>query len=439
MRSPLGCDRAVIEGGIMRGKLKFVDAKTGTWGFVIPDDGTPDAHFSQRDVLNGPLKGSQAGCDLEFDIEDGQPHRHARRLRVVSAEDADTAEGVVSPAPAPIPAPRTQATPGAPGDELSQWAFMVFVSFVAQSGREIPSALVELADMALEERWYFGIAPDPRNPYPILENYIKYTFFRLRREGKISEATLRAERWAAFNTGLVDRLYDPIFALFKENDRQGVQPWKFHAFCVPGKGGSGKQLTAVFDPLPDPPSYFQSNFDMLLDTSKEIHIDYDHVIIDGVSRDRFPPAFLAQYPPKGFQWRDYAQLGRNDREQYLTELAQAIEGDLQTMRAIKRRLEDAKLLAEKRTRWNYKTAIPQYFPRQDMMSLLLPLAIIDDEKVDLALVVTKNPSGSYQGRTIFPLDWAYQNARLVCRPDSDWLVTERVVPTSSTPLVPPDA
>jgi hypothetical protein len=56
------------------------------------------------------------------------------------------------------------------------------------------------------------------------------------------------------------------------------------------------------------------------------------------------------------------------------------------------------------------------------MSLLLPLAIVDDEVVDIALVVTKNPSGSYQGRTVLPLDWAYQNARLVCRPDSDWLV-----------------
>jgi hypothetical protein len=95
--------------------------------------------------------------------------------------------------------------------------------------------------------------------------------------------------------------------------------------------------------------------------------------------------------------------------------------------------------AEKRTRWNYKTAIPQYFPRQDIMSLLLPLAIVDDERVDLALVVTRNPSGSYQGRTVFPLDWAYQNARLVCRPDSDWLVTEQVTRTSFLSSPPPDA
>ena len=40
------------------------------------------------------------------------------------------------------------------------------------------------------------------------------------------------------------------------------------------------------------------------------------------------------------------------------------------------------------------------------MSLLLPLALINDELVDIALVVTKNPSGSYQGRTILPLNWA---------------------------------
>lgn len=422
----------------MRGKLKFVDAKSGKWGFIVPDDGGPDVHFVQRDVVDGPLEALQAGADLEFDLEDGTPRRSARKVRLVSAKDADTAEGVVSPAPAPIPAPRPRPTSATPGDELSQWTYLVFVSYVAGNGTRVPSALAALAEMALEEHWYFGASPDPRNPYPILENYLKYTFFRLRREGKVVERTLAAEKWAAFNTGLVDRLYDPIFALFRENDRPGVQPWKFHAFCVPGKGGPGKQLTAVFDPLPEAASYFQSNFDMLLDTSKEIHIDYDHVILDGVSRDRFPPAFLAQYPPRGFAWRDYTALERNDREQYLTELADAIEKDLQTMRSIKRRLEDAKLLAEKRTRWNYKTAIPQYFPRQDIMSLLLPLAIIDDEKVDLALVVTKNPSGSYQGRTIFPLDWAYQNARLVCRPDSDWLVTDRVSPTSGE-IVPGDA
>jgi cold shock CspA family protein len=423
----------------MRGKLKFVDSKTANWGFVVPDDGSPDVHFVQRDSLGGPLRSAQAGAELEFDIEEDSSGRHARRIRLLSTDDVDTAEGVVSHAPAPIPSPRTRQASAAPGDELSQWAHMIFVAYVQQSGKSMPSALASLAEMALDERWFFGAAPDPRNPYPILENYLKYTFYRLRREGKVAETGEGGDKWAASNTGLVDKLYDPIFALFRVNDRPDSQPWRFHAFCVPGKAAPGKQLTAVFDPLPEPPSYFESNFEMLMDTSKDIHIDYDHVILDGVSRDRFPPSFLTQYPPKGFLWRDYSAFDRNDREQYLTNLAGAIENDLQTMRGIKRRLEDAKVLAEKRTRWNYKTAIPQYYPRQDMMSLLLPLAIVDDEKVDLALVVTKNPSGSYQGRTIFPLDWAYQNARLVCRPDSDWLVTDKVTPTSLQTMPPPDA
>lgn len=422
----------------MRGKLKFVDGKTSAWGILIPDDGSPDVHFAQRDVIGAALVRTQAGVELDFDIDEETSGRHARRIRLITASSSDTSVAEDA-SPAPIPEPRPYVPRASPGDELSQWAYMVFADYVAKDGRRIPSDLPLLANMALEERWFFGAAPDTRNPYPILENYLKFTFFRLRRENKVAESSAAAGKWSAFNTGLVDRLYDPIFALFQENDRKDLKPWRFHAFCVPGKGRAGKQLTAVFDPLPEPTSYFQSNFDMLLDTSKDIHVDYDHVILDGVSRDRFPPEFLAQHPPKGFAWKDFPALDRNDREQYLTELADAIERDVQTMRAIKRRLEDAKLLAEKRTRWNYKTAIPQYFPRQDVMSLLLPLAIVDDEKVDLALVVTRNPSGSYQGRTVFPLDWAYQNARLVCRPDSDWLVTDRVTRTSILASPPADA
>ena len=38
-----------------------------------------------------------------------------------------------------------------------------------------------------------------------------------------------------------------------------------------------------------------------------------------------------------------------------------------------------------------------------------------------ALVVTKGESGRFQGETIYRLSWAYRCARLVCRPDSDWL------------------
>lgn len=344
----------------MKGKLKFVDGKTGSWGFIIPADGSPDLHFVQRDVGGGPLVRSQAGVDLEFDIDEDASGRHARRVRLVDTLQPEAAQSDASPAP--IPEPRPFVPRSSPGDELSQWAYMVFHDFVSGSGRTVLSDLPQLAKMALDERWYFGAAADPRNPYPILENYLKFTFFRLRREGKVAEVVSSGGKWAVFNTELVDKLYDPIFALFQENDRKDLKLWRFYAFCVPGKAYAGKQLTSVFDPLPEPASYFQSNFDMLLDTSKDIHVDYDHVILDGVSRDRFSPEFLAQHAPKAFGWKDYTALDRNDREQYLTELAQDIESDVQTMRAIKRRLEDAKLLAEKRTSGTTRPRFRSTFP-----------------------------------------------------------------------------
>ena len=62
-----------------------------------------------------------------------------------------------------------------------------------------------------------------------------------------------------------------------------------------------------------------------------------------------------------------------------------------------------------------------YYPRIDKMCLFLPLCLVEDNKVDVALVVEKKSSGRYQGSTIYRLDWAYKCARLICRPDSDWL------------------
>ena len=58
------------------------------------------------------------------------------------------------------------------------------------------------------------------------------------------------------------------------------------------------------------------------------------------------------------------------------------------------------------------------------MSLMLPLCLEDDSNTDAALVVQKNPSGSYQGQTVLRLDQAYLDARLICKPNTDWLQPE---------------
>lgn len=79
--------------------------------------------------------------------------------------------------------------------------------------------------------------------------------------------------------------------------------------------------------------------------------------------------------------------------------------------------------AKLRVEWNYKTAIPVYYPKLDSVNLILPLALNmnEPEQVSLALVMAKTPAGRYRGVTIFTLDMAYSNARLITKPSSVWL------------------
>ena len=77
-------------------------------------------------------------------------------------------------------------------------------------------------------------------------------------------------------------------------------------------------------------------------------------------------------------------------------------------------IEDPK----RRVRTNYKTAIPQYYKRK--LQLLLPLCLITKAKADLALVVEKE-NYVYRASTCLTLDMAINNARLIAKPDDDWL------------------
>jgi hypothetical protein len=279
----------------------------------------------------------------------------------------------------------------------------------------------KLKDLALEERWYYK-DQNPDFPYPILVNYLHYTFYRLTKEkGKI----LYADNFAAINTGLVDRRYEPIYALFIKNDNR-LQPWKLFDFCIAGEGSAGKNLVRYFTNKPERAHYFANVSDMLYETrSAEPEMDIKHIIIDNVSR--LPFNFISENKPKDFELKNPEILSVQNRIEYFQNLASAIESDKKAYRNITNRFKDALELAIKRVEWNFKTAIPMYYPTFNKMSLLLPLALVDDEIVDIALVVEKQSSGNYIGHTILPLSWAYGNARLVARPDSDWLVAENIV------------
>lgn len=306
---------------------------------------------------------------------------------------------------------RIQPRSGNIPHNLLQWAWM----------GDFRQVISDLKSIALKERWYYK-NQNPTYPFPILSKYLTYTFFRLSKEnGKIKTN----EQYAAFNTGLVNNLYEPIYALFEKNRVQGRQDWYFHEFCISGVGKAGKILASNFNPLPERAQFFNNPAELIYDSNApEPQMNWNHIILDNVSR--LPMEFLEENKPAGFLFRDTNSMNTIEKNQYYQSLAEAIENDSKKFRAIKNRFADSLSLALKRVQWNFKTAIPMYYPSNNKMSLLLPLSLIDDDVIDLALVAEKTQSGSYLGHTILPLAWAYSNARLITRPDSDWLIAEKI-------------
>jgi hypothetical protein len=77
---------------------------------------------------------------------------------------------------------------------------------------------------------------------------------------------------------------------------------------------------------------------------------------------------------------------------------------------------------KKKVRTNYKIAIPQYYDGK--IQLLLPLCLTaGSPNPDLALVIHRLNDKTYTARTCLTLKMAYNNARLIVKPQSDWLKT----------------
>lgn len=231
-----------------------------------------------------------------------------------------------------------------------------------------------LSRIAMPENWQYRNSPDLTHKNPILFNYLKFTFSKLYDDDLISYV----DDLACFNTGLVTPNQEEIYALFGKNKKPGCEPYFFFKF----HSESDRELT-VFHPLPQIASYFEDPSVLLFDTRLDIRADYDHIIEENINR--FPTPF---------------NLPGN---KYM--LNNTLRGAIE--------------LAKKRVRRNYKTAVPQYY--QGKIQLLLPLSLFSAAKADLAMVVELDKDRFYHASTCLTLDMAYNNARLLARPDIEWL------------------
>ena len=229
-----------------------------------------------------------------------------------------------------------------------------------------------------------------------------------------------------FNTGLVDQLYDPIYAWFGKNEkREGG--WIFRQF-VKSSDREMQTLTRIFGTnMPETAHYYNSTSELVYDIRRDIgSYNWDHFV---QRCDRLPIGFLKDNGPAF----DYDRKEKN--AQFYKELSIAIQNDKSSYKRIKDRIIDAINNALKRVKWNFKTAIPIYYPGQRAISLLLPLALTDGETIDCALVLESTDSNAYIAHTILTLKMAYNDARLITRPDSDWLVANKISDVSTNMTV----
>jgi len=238
--------------------------------------------------------------------------------------------------------------------------------------------LESLAKIAEIDDWV-GTTGQVARPLPILDSYIRYTFQRLRLEGKI--CTTPDGRFASFNTALLTPHAEEVVGLFQTNQMVGAQSWVFVRWATE----SDRTLLKNFPEPPPLPEYVSSVADLVFDWDRPLKLAYDHILVDNI--ERFPE-HLALAPFKARQALDFAVV-----------------------------------LAIKRARRNYKTIVPQWYPRlrESGAQFLMPLDLTGDHRADLVLVVS-SVGEAYRGHTVLTLDMAYTNARLVARPDSDWLL-----------------
>lgn len=316
------------------------------------------------------------------------------------------------------------------GRAAGKWLF----SWAKFGASGFSSTLDKLADMAMDEVWNNG-----KDKYAILKNYLVYTFVRLYHEGKIVESSNHL--YAAFNTGLVDYTYSYIYALFCRSETAELDgiPWQFLGFCLSNEDAYGKIFYENFHYAPPlPAQYFHNNTPPYysLDPTRDAKFQVPGYSAEHVLKDRsyrLPLGFLRKYSALREILEQNgigpdAQAPLDPRTHVWKALRNRLNTDNETYAAMKDDFDKALELAIRRAALNYRTAVPYYDPLRDKLCLLLPLTLATRSSApDVVLVLephTQDDEVYYAGQTIITLPMAYQNSRLVCRPESEWLSIE---------------
>lgn len=236
------------------------------------------------------------------------------------------------------------------------------------------------------EKW----SSNGRDDYNILKNYMRFTFEKLADEKADAPAAeqnsfiYEDSEQACFDTGLFDKNWQHIYFYCKKNRYPNYQKYEFSGFFNDYTIKMASLPATVVSALRRP-NYFSDPSALIYNVNLSIVPQWQHIIYTEESFLRIPEQIRMMGP----------DMCRN-----------VISGSIETV--------------QKRIQANYKTIVPQWFNKK--IQLLAPLYLTNPNKPDLALVLSLSEDKTqYYGHTCLTTEMAYNNARLIARPESYWL------------------
>ncbi len=256
--------------------------------------------------------------------------------------------------------------------------------------------LEDIAKNTIPESWKYKNKQSGIN-HPILKSYLENVLNRLKKEyqdGDNRKIVFSKDRkYAMFNTNLLDKYFHEVIIVGEidsvDDEIQIKNPFRSTSLVKLLKMGFDENARAL------PPQFFSDVNEVIFQTSWRIDRDFDtftHIIED--RRDRFPEEY---------------------HNQSTEELAKKFDNAIDFAVALAQR--------------NYKFIVPMYRPQIDEIQLLMPIYLRGtySDRPDFALILTPNQElRIYEPETILPLDAAYQNARLIAKPEESWLNPDEI-------------
>lgn len=256
-----------------------------------------------------------------------------------------------------------------------------------------------------------------KTEYEILESYLRTVFAALLQEhnkqGSLNYGKIKFSKdnnYALFNTGLLSKYATDIIVIGEVYPKNRTTNSRISlsnlVVLKRGKTELREKGFEASDAEVDMVSFFDQVSQIVYDATAEVDTDdiekLRHCIDEGIMRNRFPQKCKEQY--------------ENGELEDLTDTF---------IKAIRR--------AERIARRNYKYVVPQYRTTAtgNKIQFLMPIYMLSkyEELPDFALVLSESVIGNqkfYKPETVLELAWAYNNARVICKPDDMWLNPARI-------------